>query len=148
MNEDKIMNNSYNTGNINYESFSQPMKIDPLIEPLYRDLSENLLEERLIKQLDEKIYKHFIVSPYYEKYKNPKRIDKNDLVKMYYFFKEKLLKENSFSIVQIFMRFAEFFQVSYDLLYTEVGVLDKEGLLKELNDKFKLNKKIKTKKLF
>ena len=67
---------------------------------------------------------------------------------MYYYFKERLLKENTFSATQIFIGFAEFFQVNYDQLYTEVGVLDKEGLLRELNEKLGLDKKIQTKKLF
>jgi|AntAceMinimDraft_18_1070375.scaffolds.fasta_scaffold07482_5 hypothetical protein len=147
--EDKILNNSFNTGDINYENFSQPMKVDARVSHLYKDqLSENIIEERTLKLLDERIYEYFVDSPFYEKYKNPKRVDKIDLIKMYYYFKDLLIAEKSFSIVQIFMGFAEFFQINYDQLYTEIGVLDKESLLKELNDKFSLNKKIKTKKLF
>lgn len=147
--EDKILNNSFNTGDINYESFSQPIRIDDRVSHLYKDqLSENIVEERILKFLDEKIYEHFIVSPFYEKYRNPKRVDKSDLIKMYYYFKDLLIKEKSFSSVQIFMGFAEFFQINYDQLYTEIGILDKESLLKELDEKFSLNKKIKTKKLF
>lgn len=149
MKEDKIINNSYNSGDIDYENFSMPMKVDDRVFDLYKDiLSENIVEERTLKILDDRIYEIFSVSPFYEKYKNPKRVDKNDLVKMYYYFKDKLLKENTFSATQMFMGFAEFFQVNYDQLYGEIGVLDKEGLLKELNEKFSLNKKIKTKKLF
>ena len=149
MKEDKIINNSYNTGDIEYESFTQPMRVDERVSHLYKDiLSENIIEERIFKLLEELIYKYFKECPFYEKYKNPKRVDKNDLVKMYYYFKERLLKENTFSVTQIFIGFAEFFQVNYDQLYTEVGVLDKECLLRELNEKFNLNKKIKTKKLF
>jgi len=149
MKYDKIMNNSYNTGDIDYEKFTTPIKVDDKVYDLYKDvLSENMFEERTLKILDDKIYEFFTNSPYYEKYKNPKRVDKNDLIKMYYFFKEKLLKENTFSVAQIFIGFAEFFQINYNQLYDEIGVLDKESLLKELNEKFDLNKKIKTKKLF
>jgi len=149
MKEDKILNNSYNTGDIEYENFSQPMKIDERVSHLYKDImSENIIEERTYKRLEEQIYEYFKESPFYEKYKNPKRVDKNDLVKMYYYFKERLLKENTFSSIQIFIGFAEFFQVNYDQLYTEVGVLDKEGLLRELNEKLGLKKKIQSKKLF
>lgn len=149
MKEDKIINNSYNTGDIDYENFTQPMRIDAKISHLYKDvLSENIIEERIFSRLEEQIYEYFKECPFYEKYKKPKRVDKNDLVKMYYYFKEKLLKENTFSCTQIFIGFAEFFQVNYNLLYSEVSVLDKEGLLRELNEKLGLNKKIKTKKLF
>jgi hypothetical protein len=149
MKDDKIINNSYNSGDIEYESFTQPMKVDDRVSDLYSDtISDNMVEERTNKVLDEKIYELFEQSPFYEKYKNPKRVDKNDLVKMYYYFKERLLKEKTFSSTQIFIGFAEFFQINYDQLYSEVGVLDKEGLLRELNEKFNLNRKIKTKKLF
>ena len=149
MKEDKILNNSFNTGDINYDTFTQPMKVDDRVTHLYKDqLSENLVEERILKRLDEKMYELFLESPFHEKYANPKRVDKNDLLKMYYYFKDRLMKEKQFTVAQIFMGFAEFFQINYDQLYTEIGVLDKEGLLRELNDKFSLNKKIKTKKLF
>ena len=149
MKEDKILNNSFNTGDINYETFSIPMKIDERVTHLYSDqLSENLVEVRTVKLLDEKIYELFLESPFYEKYKNPKRVDKNDLIKVYYYFKDLLVKEKSFSAAQIFMGFAEFFQINYDQLYNEIGVLDKEGLLRELNSHNGMKQKIKTKKLF
>jgi len=149
MKEDKILNNSFNSGDITYEAFSMPMKVDERVTHLYKDsMSENIVEERTLRLLDEKMYELFQDSPFHEKYANPKRVDKNDLLKMYYYFKERLIKEKSYSAAQIFMGFAEFFQINYDQLYTEVGVMDKEGLLRELNDKFSLNRKIKTKKLF
>jgi hypothetical protein len=147
--KDKIMNNSYNSGDIDFENFIQPMKIDDRVYDIYKDvLAEDIVEERTFKILDNKIYELFLNSPFYQKYKTPKRVDKSDLVKMYYFFKETLSKENTFTSVQIFMGFAEFFQVNYDQLYEEIGVLDKEGLLRELNEKYKIKNKIKTKKLF
>lgn len=149
MKEDKIINNSYNTGEIEYEAFTGSMKIDDRVSALYEDQhSENMFEVRTLKTLNEEIYQIFLDSPFYEKYKNPKRVDKGDMVKMYYYFKEKLLTEKSYSSSQIFMGFAEFFQINYDQLYTEIGVLDKEGLLRELNSHKGLKSKIQTKKLF
>lgn len=149
MKEDKIINNSYNTGEIEYEAFTAPMKIDDRVASLYEDQhSENMIEVRTIKTLNEKIYKLFLESPFHEKYKNPKRVDKGDMVKMYYYFKEILVQEKAFSNAQIFMGFAEFFQINYDQLYTEIGVLDKEGLLRELNAHKGMKSKIQTKKLF
>ena len=149
MKEDKILYNSFNTGEMEYEAFSGVMKIDDRVAELYEDqLSENMVETRTIKSLNEEIYQLFLVSPYHQKYKNPKRVDKSDMVKMYYYFKEKLLAAKAYSNAQIFMRFAEFFQINYDQLYSEIGVMDKEGLLRELNSQRGLKNKIKTKKLF
>jgi hypothetical protein len=149
MKEDKIINNSYNTGEIEYEAFSGTMKIDDRVSSLYEDqYSENMYEVRTIKALGEEIYRLFQESPFHKKYQNPKRVDKGDMVKMYYYFKDLLLKEKSYSNAQIFMGFAEFFQINYDQLYTEIGVLDKEGLLRELNSHKGMKSKIQTKKLF
>ena len=70
------------------------------------------------------------------------------MVKMYYYFKELLVVDRSYSSSQIFMGFAEFFQINYDQLYNEIGVMDKENLLKELNAHKGMKSKIQTKKLF
>ena len=149
MKEDKIVNNSYNTGEMEYEVFSKEMKIDDRVSSLYEDqYSENMYEVRTVKALAEEMYTLFLASPFHKKYQNPKRVDKSDMVKMYYYFKEKLAAQKSFSNAQIFMAFAEFFQINYDQLYNEIGVLDKEGLLRELNSQKSMKSKIQTKKLF
>lgn len=149
MKEDKILNNSYNTGEIEYEAFSPVMKIDDRVSSLYEDeMSENMDEIRVVRKLNESIFQLFQDSPFYEKYKSPKKVDKSDMVKMYYYFKDKLVEEKIYSRSQIFMSFAEFFQINYNQLYGEIGVLDKEGLLKELNSHSGMHSKIKTKKLF
>lgn len=149
MKEDKIINNSYNTGEMEYEVFSSVMKIDDRVSSLYEDqYSENMYEVRTVKALSEEIYRLFLESPFHKKYQNPKRVDKSDMVKMYYYFKEKLVVQKSFSNAQIFMSFAEFFQINYDQLYNEIGVMDKEELLRELNSQKSMKSKIQTKKLF
>jgi len=146
--EDKIINNSYNQGEQAYEEFGT-MKVHDSVFSLYEDqLGDNIVENRTLKMLDDEMYAIFEKSPYFEKYKKPKRADGNDRIKMYYYFKQKLLEEKKYSNMEIFIAFAEFFQVNYDQLYSEVGVLDKESLLKELNEKYGLTHKIKTKRLF
>ena len=146
---DKILNNTFNTGEIKYETFTSQIKIDDGISSQYDDqLSDNMVEQRVLKMLNEELYEIFKESPFYEKYKNPKRVDKGDMIKMYYYFKNKLLRKNTFTSMEIFIGFAEFFQVNYDQLYNDVGVLDKESILKELNEKYNVKGKIKSKRLF
>lgn len=147
--EDKIINNSYNQGEQTYEDFGSTMKVHDSVFNLYEDqLGDNIVENRTLKMLDEEMYEIFVASPYYEKYKKIKRADGNDRIKMYYYFKEQLLKKRKYTNMEIFIAFAEFFQVNYEQLYAEVGVLDKEGLLRELNEKYGLSHRIKTKRLF
>lgn len=146
---DKIINNTYNQGEQSYEDFGATMKVHDSVLSLYEDqLGENIIEHRTLKMLDDELYTIFEASPYFDKYKKPKRADGNDRIKMYYYFKEKLLEEKKYTNMEIFIAFAEFFQVNYDQLYSEISVLDKENLLRELNQKYGLTHKIKTKKLF
>jgi len=147
--EDKIINNSYNQGEQLYEDFGSTMKIHDSVFNLYEDqLSDNIAERRNLQLLDNEFYEVFQQSPYYEKYKKLKRADAGDRIKMYYYFKEHLEKNKNYTNMEIFIAFAEFFQVNYDQLYSEVGVLDKENLLKELNQKYGLTHRLKTKRLF
>ncbi len=147
--KDTVINNTFNQGEQNYEEFTGTMKVHDSVFSLYEDqLGDNIIENRTLKLLDEELYKIFKDSEYYEKYKKYKRIEGGDRLKMYYYFKEKLLKHKNYTNMEIFISIAEFFQINYDQLYGEVGVLDKECLLKELSLKYGLDQKIKTKKLF
>jgi len=148
MKEDKILNNSFNSGELNFREFTQTIKVDSRVSSLYDDQLGDVIEHRNTKVLNDEIFAIFEESPYHEKYKVPKRVDKNDMVKMYYYFKEKLMIVKNFSPMEVFIGFAEFFQINYDQLYGEIRVLDKELLLKELNEKYGLENRIKTKRLF
>ena len=146
---DKIINNSFNSGELKYEDFGQQtIKIDNKVSSLYDDQLGDIIEYRTKQLLDDEIYKIFEESPYYQKYKVIKRVDKNDMLKMYYYFKDAIIKVKEFSPMEMFIGFAEFFQINYDQLYGEIRVLDKEALLKELDEKYSLSKRIKTKRLF
>ena len=147
--EDKILNNAFNQGDQMYEDLSGSIKIDDSVFSLYEDqLGDNIVENRTLKILDDEMYDVFQKSPYYEKYKKLKKADGCDRLNMYYYFKEKLTEEKKYTNMEIFIAFAEFFNVNYDQLYAEVSVLDKENLLKELSSKYGLEDRIKTKRLF
>jgi len=149
MHEDKILNNSFNTGETEYTPFSGVMKVDDMVYSFYEDqLSDNLTDVRIVKELNETIYEIFENSIYFEKYKIPRRVDKSDMIKMYYFFKDILKKKNIYTTSQIFIGFAEFFQINYNLLYIEVSIEDKEELLKEMHIHNGIKSLSKTKKLF
>jgi hypothetical protein len=150
MSEDKIINNSFNSGELNFQEFTQSIKIDNRVSSQYDDILGDILEYRTMQDLNNIIYQLFLESPYYKKYKTPKRVDKNDMMKMYYYFKDEISKDknNNFNLMEFFISFAEFFQINYDQLYSEIRVLDKETILKELNEKYGLKHKIKTKRLF
>lgn len=131
------------------EDFGSTIRVEDSVFHLYEDqLGDNIVENRVIKMLDDEMYTIFINSAFYEKYRKRKKADGNDRVKMYYYFKEQLLNKKNYTNMEIFIAFAEFFEINYNQLYSEIGVLEKEGLLRELNDKYGLTDKIKTKRLF
>jgi len=148
MKEDKIINNTFNSGELNFQEFTGSIKIDNRVSGLYEDQLGDVIEYRIIAALNDNIYEIFTKSPFYEKYKNPKRVDKNDMIKMYYYFKDKVGETKDFTPMETFIGFAEFFQINYDQLYGEISVMDKELLLRELNNKYSLHDRIKTKRLF
>lgn len=149
MKEDKILNNSYNRGEISHEKLGSEMKVHAKVEGQYEDIhSDNIIEQRVMTQLKERMHELFVASPYYKKYKQPKRVDKNDMIDMYYYFKDLLKQDKTFSTMEIFIGFAEFFQINYKYLYQDVSVLDKEQILKELHEKYNLKSLIETKRLF
>ena len=142
MKEDKILNNSYNTGDIEYEEFAYPMRVHEKVQGQYKENhSENMMEERMMKMLEKDLYEIFLTCEWFNKYNVIKRVDKSDMIKMYYYFKERVDGKN-YSTTQFFIGFAEFFQVNYDQLYNEITVKDQEQLLIESE------RKMKTKKLF
>lgn len=146
--KDKIMNNGFNAGEMNHEAFTGDIRIENSVADLYEDQLGDIIECRVRSMLDVELYQIFVDSPYHQKYKTPKRIDKTDLVKMFYYFKGFIMKSGKFSNMDFFIGFAEFFQVNYDVLYSDISVMDKEYILKEMSEKYGLHSRIKTKKLF
>jgi len=145
--EDKIMNNKFSSGELSFEEFRGDIKIDNRVADLYEDQIGDLIEYRTLKNIHEDIHKFFIESEFYEKYKKPKRVDKKDMIKMYYYFRDKIGKDN-YGAMDFFVGFCEFFQINYKQLHNEITVLDKEKLLRDVVDRYGMENRIKTKRLF
>ncbi len=138
----------YRDENFEYENLGA-IKVDSGISEQYEDsYSEDMIGNRTNNMLINKMYEIFINSPFHNKYKTPKRIDKEDRIKMYFYFKDILKKENKYTLKEIFISFAEFFQINYGMLYNDLNVLDKEIILREMNDKNKIKHKLNSNKLF
>ena len=53
MKEDKIINNSFNSGELNFKEFSQTIKVDGKVSSLYEDQLGDVIEHRTLKLLNE-----------------------------------------------------------------------------------------------
>lgn len=173
--EDKIFGNSFDNVNYGTERTRQSsIQISPCVEKIYEEsVSENIDEIYTRRRMMQLLYDAYIKSEFFQKYgqkdhieqlkdssvlnydelvTNPvaKKIERSDLMKLYYYFKDELQKENEFSVVQIFCTIAEFFDLNYKILYNDVLTLeDKVSILDHLEKEFGLEKQFtKSKSLF
>jgi len=141
MKEDKIFNNRFNAGDIEYEAFGKIQIHDKFIP-------KDTFDEYVDNRLQEEIYELFIVSEFYELYSQNKKVSKGDISKIYYYFDSGLTASKDIPAMEKFIAIADFMNISYDNLYEELAPVYKEALLKELDNKYKIFKRKKIKRLF
>jgi len=142
MKEDKIFNNKFNSGEVEYEAFGKMNIVSDLTS------TDDVFEEYNERQLQEDIYKIFVESKYYEEYLKNKKVPKSEIANLYYYFDERIPETSEVTIVEKFINVAEFMNISYDDLYRELGPVYKEKILREMDNKYGIFKKRKIKRLF
>ena len=140
MKEDKIFNNSFNRGDIEFEVFGQSKPIAEIGSDLYDEFIELKIQEEL-----NNIYQN---SPYSGDFDKNRKTNKAVIAEIYYYFEERLIGKNEMSAVEKFTSIAEFMSAPYDILYQELSPSYKEKLLRELDGKYKIFAKKKIKRLF
>jgi hypothetical protein len=141
MKEDKIFNNKYNTGDLEFEQFGK-IELNDIHKP--KDGFEEYIEQKIQKDL----YKIFQNSSFYEEYSKNKKVPRNKVAQIYYYFDERLKSSEVISAVEKFINIAEFMCISYEILYEELAPAYKEAILKELDAKYEIFKKHKINRLF
>lgn len=151
--EDKIFNSQFNNVEFGSERTSQQeISINPAVADRYEEnTSENIEDVYTKRNMMEKMEELYEESEFYEKYgQEPKRVDRCDFFKIYYYFKDKLKELNEYNAVQIFCAIAEFFDLNYKIIYKDIITLeDKVEILDILEDQYGLDKPLQnSKKLF
>jgi len=141
MKEDKIFNNKFNTGDVEYEVFG---KISVKGDFVSRDAHDEYVEEKL----QEDLYDIFINSNYYEEFSKNKKVSKSEAANIYYYFDERLPDNEDISTIDKFINIAEFMNIPYEVLYNDLAPVYKEKLLKELDSKYQIFSKRKINRLF
>ena len=138
----EIINNSYEDVDYTNDRFTaRTLSINPMITENYKEtLSEDLDEVYNLKQLEESLNELYINSPWFEKYqKNIKKIEKADISKIYYYFKEHLMNTKMYGIVPVFCSICEFFDFNYKYVYNDViSMKDKAAILEALEERYGL----------
>jgi len=141
MKEDKIFNNKFNSGEVEYEAFGKlNIKSEFTSGDLYDEYNESKIQQD--------IYKIFTESKYYEEYSKSKKVPKSEIADMFYYFDERIPETGEVTIVEKFINVAEFMSMSYDDLYKSLGPSYQEKILRELDNKYGIFKKRKIKRLF
>jgi len=141
MKEDKIFNNKFNSGDVEYEAFG---KINVKSEFASGDLYEEYNETKIQNDIYE-IFRH---SKYFTEYSKNKKVPKGEIAEMYYYFDERIPETQEVTIVEKFIGVAEFMSISYDDLYKSLGTSYQEKIIRELDNKYGIFKKKKIKRLF
>lgn len=143
INTSAVLNNSYFTGN-EQPQFTRPIAIDPTLEKQYDyQMTEDpvLLQER--KETMETLYDIFKESPYFEKYgvipgtqiPQCSKVEKGDIVKLFYYFKEELDKRRDLSAFETVIAINEFFDLNYEYVVENVlSVPIKAEILEDYHD--------------
>jgi hypothetical protein len=140
MKEDKIFNNRYNTGEIEYEPFPR-MRID-------MPDSFDVMDEYTSMEVQHLLLEIFQTAPFYQSYIANRKIPKGDSCKIFYYFEIELDKTRDMRLMEKFIAVADFMEIGYEVLYREISVKHKEILLKEMDEEYGIFKKKKIHRLF
>lgn len=158
INTSAVLNNGWNSGNSD-QILSGPIAIDPSMEKSYDfalTLDPIALQEKNRNQ--EILFELFQESPFFEKYGGltdssipfAKKIERADVIKVFYYFKEKIEERIKISIMELVILICEFFELDYK--YVNDNVLSpplQAKLVREIYDLgYKKEKIENTEKLF
>jgi len=144
--EDKIFGNDYNTGNLDFEFFGT-IKVKEEFDTSSSEFQDNSFSSWEKQQLREELYTIFDDAPFREKYSKIKKVPKNEMVKIYYHFADKLTK-GKYTTVQVFTEIAEFMKMNYKDMFHQLLPVDKQNIVQELQEEFNILNKRKQKRLF
>ena len=147
----KILDNSWNAKDPEHLGFGTIL-VDPIAEKQFIESTTSDISELYVNRLtDELMYDLYLLSPFFEKYKqNYKKIERSDLYEIYEYFRDALRKNNAnLNIIQIFIAILEFFELNYDKMYKDVlPIKDKSEMLQTLQDVYGYKSKLNCVKLF
>lgn len=132
INTNKVLNNRWNTGG-GQVSLSGSISINSDMDSQYDyALTDDpiLLNDR--KNTADQLYQIFKSSPYYKKYSDStKKVDKDDIFDIFYYFKNELKKKKTVSAYEFMLAINEFFDFNYDYIWNNVASVDMKSEILE-----------------
>lgn len=143
---DRIFNNDYNTGNLDFEEYGPP-KVDADYAESYMESYYDSNEYYAKMKAMEKIDAQFRASEPGKIIGLKKKIPKQMLSRIYLVIKE-AFKNGELTEVEYFLAVADYFGMSYEILYENIPAIYRETIVRELDSKYSVLKKRGIKKLF
>jgi hypothetical protein len=145
---DKIFNNKYKTGEIDFKEFGE-IKLDPSLLYKFGHKSGDKDTIKLQEKFETELYEIFEDAPFFDRFQNPKeKIKKNETIEIFYYFLDRLHKPEQYSPLEKFTNIAEFLSMDYKILYKGLGLPYQSDILKEIDKKYSSIKRDKVKQLF
>jgi hypothetical protein len=143
---DKIFNNDYNTGNLEFEEYGPP-KVDSEYAETHMESYYDSNEYYARMQNMEKIDNYFRETDIGKIIGLKKKIPKQLLSKIYLVIKE-AFRTGELTEVEYFISVADYFGMSYEVLYENIPAVHRESIVRELDNKYSVLKRKGIKKLF
>jgi hypothetical protein len=146
-NRDKIFENDYNTGNLDFEEYTNLPKVDIFYaEDNLKECYDSYEYSRSVK-LENLIDEYFQETEYGAIFASKKKIPKQTLPQVFVSIRDKFIN-NDYTGVEIFTAIADYFGINYEILYENIPSLYRAELVKELDEKYGVLKKKGIKRLF
>lgn len=143
---DKIFNNDFNTGNLNFEEYDLP-KVDIFYAEDNLDDCYDSHEYLRKKHLEELIDQYFKESEFNKTISGKKKIPKQIIPLIFVSIKDRF-NTNEFSITEIFIAIADYFGANYELFYENIPSIYREQLVRALDEKYGVLRKKGVRRLF
>jgi hypothetical protein len=146
-NRDKIFENDYNTGNLDFEEYSNLPKVDIFYaEDNLKECYDSYEYSRALK-LENFIDEYFKRTEFSALFSIKKKIPKQTLPQVYVCIREQF-ENHDYTGVEIFTSIADYFGINYEVLYENIPSVYRAELVKELDEKYGVLKKRGVKRLF
>lgn len=144
---DKIFDNDYNTGNIDFEEYSNLPKVDAsYAEGNLKDCYDSYDYARELN-LEMLVDEYFNKTEYGKQFSSKKKIPKQVLPQVFVAIKEQF-KGSDYTGSEIFASIADYFSINYEILYENIPSIYRAELVRELDEKYGVLKKKGVKRLF
>lgn len=144
---DKIFDNDYNTGNLDFEEFGNLPKVDVFYAETNLENCYDSYEYNRKLNLEKLVDSYFENTEFGKIFANKKKIPKQSMPQVFVSIREQFIKSDYLGS-EIFTCIADYFRINYEVLYENIPSVYRAELVKELDEKYNILKKRGVKRLF